>query len=138
MAPDYSGKEYQFIYRSMRIALLSIVAAFVVCVGVIAQVASSPQADFYVSVRGSDNWSGTLPTVNEKEDDGPFASLERARDAVRELMKSRSGDIVVYIRGGPIRWTKRWFLDWRIQEGATRRFLMRRILGRSRYSALEH
>ncbi|MBX4968758.1 right-handed parallel beta-helix repeat-containing protein [Rhizobium binae] len=39
---------------------------------------------FYVSPDGKDSWSGLLPTANQQGDDGPFASIERARDAARE------------------------------------------------------
>ncbi|MGJ8650998.1 MAG: right-handed parallel beta-helix repeat-containing protein [Opitutaceae bacterium] len=57
-------------------------------------------ADFYVSPDGSDTWSGTLPDPVTGESDGPFATLERARDAVRDLKKSQSTDIVVLVREG--------------------------------------
>ncbi len=63
-------------------------------------------ADFYVSSKGSDAWSGTLATPNEQHSDGPFATLERARDAVRKLGKSPSGNVVVLIRGGTYRLEK--------------------------------
>ena len=55
--------------------------------------------DFFVAKNGSDTRSGKLP--EPKGGDGPFATLERARDAVRTL-KKRAGDkdIVVQIRGG--------------------------------------
>ncbi|MBX5083516.1 right-handed parallel beta-helix repeat-containing protein [Rhizobium lentis] len=39
---------------------------------------------FYVSPDGNDTWSGRLPTANRQAGDGPFASIERARDAARE------------------------------------------------------
>ncbi|EJT02492.1 hypothetical protein RCCGE510_28366 (plasmid) [Rhizobium sp. CCGE 510] len=39
---------------------------------------------FYVSPDGNDTWSGLLPTTNQQGVDGPFASIERARDAARE------------------------------------------------------
>ncbi|MGR9080349.1 right-handed parallel beta-helix repeat-containing protein [Rhizobium leguminosarum] len=39
---------------------------------------------FYVSPDGKDTWSGLLPTADQKGGDGPFASIERARDAARE------------------------------------------------------
>ncbi|MFL5009271.1 right-handed parallel beta-helix repeat-containing protein [Rhizobium sp.] len=39
---------------------------------------------FYVSPDGKDTWSGLLPTANQQGGDGPFASIERARDAARE------------------------------------------------------
>ena len=60
-------------------------------------------ADFYVSPNGSDAWSGTLPKANAEQTDGPFATLERARDAVRQEEKRGSGDFVVLIRGGTYR-----------------------------------
>jgi hypothetical protein len=58
------------------------------------------QADFYLSPNGSDKWSGTLEAPNKLGTDGPFATLERARDAVRALKKSKSADIEVLIRAG--------------------------------------
>ena len=58
------------------------------------------KADFYLSPKGSDDWSGTLPEPDAQGTDGPFATLERARDAVRDLKKSKSTDIVVVVREG--------------------------------------
>lgn len=55
---------------------------------------------FYVAIDGNDNWSGAIA---EKSDaDGPFATIGRAKDAVRELIKSGKADgtITVYVRGG--------------------------------------
>ncbi|MEI6891159.1 MAG: right-handed parallel beta-helix repeat-containing protein [Pontiella sp.] len=60
-------------------------------------------ADFYLSTEGSDEWSGTLNEPNAQGTDGPFATLEHARDAVRVLKKKKSMDIVVLIRGGTYR-----------------------------------
>lgn len=61
-------------------------------------------ADFYVSSRGSDDWSGTLAEPNANQTDGPFASLKKARDAVSALLKlNTSGNILVLIRGGEYR-----------------------------------
>ena len=58
-------------------------------------------ADFYVAVEGNDRWSGQLADPNPAGTDGPFATLERARNAVRELKrKSRQKEIQVLIRGG--------------------------------------
>lgn len=62
--------------------------------------ASQPVADFYVATNGSDEWSGTLAQPDASQTDGPFATLERARDAVRGLRKRGAGDVVVLIRGG--------------------------------------
>lgn len=64
---------------------------------------NSDSADFYVSAEGSDAWSGKLAVPTSDGADGPFASLARARDAVRELKETKSTDIVVYLRGGTYR-----------------------------------
>jgi len=58
---------------------------------------------FYVSPRGNDAWSGKLPEPDKRGTDGPFATLVRARDAVRELKKTAplpEGGVTVFIRGG--------------------------------------
>jgi hypothetical protein len=62
--------------------------------------AASTDADFYLSPGGSDEWSGTLSEPDAQGTDGPFATLERARDAVRDLKKEKSTDIVVLVREG--------------------------------------
>lgn len=68
--------------------------------------ATAPPADFFVSANGSDSWSGTLAESNAQKTDGPFATLQRARDGVRELQKNRSGDVLVLVRGGNYQLTK--------------------------------
>ena len=72
------------------------------------EAAESPaKADFYVSVDGDDRWSGTLPVANAQSSDGPFATLARARDAVRELKRHSPGrDVLVLIRKGLYRLEK--------------------------------
>jgi len=54
--------------------------------------------------RGANGWSGTLPEPNPAGTDGPFATLARARDAVRELKASAGGRVPfpvrVVVRGG--------------------------------------
>ena len=54
--------------------------------GAVAAGRSPGAADFYVSTRGNDRWSGKLadPSVH----DGPFATVARARDAVRAMLKT--------------------------------------------------
>ncbi len=64
-------------------------------------------ADFYVAPNGNDAWSGTRPEPNAARTDGPFATLHRARDAVRTIVKSGLREPVnVFIRGGTYRLDK--------------------------------
>jgi len=58
-------------------------------------VVASAQPVFYVSPVGKDTHPGTL--------EQPFATLQRARDAVRKVNASMQGDIVVHLRGGVYR-----------------------------------
>ena len=65
-------------------------------------------ADFYVSTRGKDTWSGRLAEPKSDGTDGPFATFRRAQEAVRELKRkdaTRAVPILVAIRGGT------YFLD---------------------------
>ena len=69
---------------------------------------SSPiqKADFHISPSGSDTWSGTLPEPAADKSDGPFATLQRAKDAVRSLKERKKSDILVYIHGGTYQLSK--------------------------------
>jgi hypothetical protein len=75
------------------------IAMLVLVTGAVCRAAQT-EADFYVSTRGSDSWSGTLAAPNTQGNDGPFATLERARDAVRDLNTKKTSDIAVLIREG--------------------------------------
>ncbi len=62
---------------------------------------------FYVSPDGNDQWSGKSPSRSVfGGKGGPFATLARARDAIRELKKAQGGlkkPVVVSIRAGTYR-----------------------------------
>ncbi|PIU64111.1 MAG: hypothetical protein COS85_13790, partial [Armatimonadetes bacterium CG07_land_8_20_14_0_80_59_28] len=60
--------------------------------------ADSQPPVLYISTKGDDSWSGKLASPNKAKSDGPFTTLERARDAVREL--KQNGGIAVELRGG--------------------------------------
>jgi hypothetical protein len=61
-------------------------------------------ADFYIAPNGLDQWSGQFAQPNPARTDGPFATLSRARDAVRALkQRGRQRDFLVLIRGGEYR-----------------------------------
>jgi hypothetical protein len=60
------------------------------------------QADFFVATDGNDAWTGTLSAPNADKTDGPFASLSRARDAVRarKAQGPPAKGVTVMVRGG--------------------------------------
>jgi parallel beta-helix repeat protein len=58
-------------------------------------------AHFYVSPDGNDDWTGTLPEPDPDGTDGPFATIGKARNALRELISAgMDDDLIVMIRGG--------------------------------------
>ncbi len=58
-----------------------------------------PSAEFFVSPHGSDDWSGTMS--KQTGNDGPFATIERAREAARKSRETEPGTSVrVILRGG--------------------------------------
>jgi hypothetical protein len=59
-------------------------------------------AVFHVGPNGRDTWSGTLAAPNAARTDGPFATIARARDAVRRLPADarRRGPVVVLVHAG--------------------------------------
>lgn len=60
------------------------------------------ETTFYVAINGDDNYSGTLAEPNRT--DGPFATIERAQQAIRQLKQQQGGllqkPVTVKIRGG--------------------------------------
>jgi parallel beta-helix repeat protein len=76
--------------------------------------AGPPDADFFVAPNGNDSWSGKLAAPNPVGADGPFATLARARDAVRALKSAGTlkVPVTVMIRGG------KYFLDDTVVFGA--------------------
>ena len=60
-------------------------------------------SDYFVATNGNDSWSGTLPTPNTSNTDGPFATIAKAQTAVQALIAGANGrttPITVQIRGG--------------------------------------
>jgi hypothetical protein len=74
----------------------------------VAEAGERPQATptaeqvFYVAPEGNDAWSGTLPTPNAARTDGPFATLQRARAAVRQFKRNAAlrQPVTVEVCGG--------------------------------------
>ncbi|MFC2112863.1 hypothetical protein ACFLTA_06295, partial [Bacteroidota bacterium] len=75
-----------------RILFSTVFAMFIYSFSVLA---NTDEITFYVSPQGNDSWTG-------ESIDKPFASIQRARDVIRE-MKGKTGltnPVTVYIRGG--------------------------------------
>ena len=60
------------------------------------------KATFYVSTEGNDSWSGKLAAPNVEKTDGPFASIAKARDAIRQIRAKKpfTEPITVMVREG--------------------------------------
>jgi|LQYC01.1.fsa_nt_gi hypothetical protein len=62
---------------------------------------TTPARTFYVATNGNDKWAGTLPTPNLSGNDVPVATLQQARNAIRELRQNDSKNaFTVLVRGG--------------------------------------
>lgn len=70
--------------------------------------------DFYIAPHGNDRWSGRLAAPNAAGNDGPFATLERARDAVRtarQEAKGKGASATVLLRAGSYRLAQTFALE---------------------------
>ncbi|OGV95457.1 MAG: hypothetical protein A3K19_34065 [Lentisphaerae bacterium RIFOXYB12_FULL_65_16] len=67
-----------------------------------------PKADFYVAPDGNDAWTGTLAAPNAARTDGPFATVDAARQAVRAARQRQAATqpTIVLLRGGTYRIAK--------------------------------
>ena len=80
---------------SMRFVILSIGIALA-----ISRSAMSEPARFYVAPDGKDEWTGQLKQPDSAKTDGPFATIHRAQQAVRNLSEEQKRKpITVFISG---------------------------------------
>jgi len=85
-----------------RTTILTAVLSLIPAIAAFTQEGDAEPIDYFVATSGNDSWTGKLPAPNAAKTDGPFATLERARDALRDLRKRgglKSG-AAVYVRGG--------------------------------------
>ena len=82
------NRKHRFI--TILVAAVAVSAAAVLLIHLTGE--KSAMADYYVSPEGNDGNPGTLTH--------PFATLERARDAVRELKKDKKGDRIIELLDG--------------------------------------
>ncbi len=75
--------------------------AFLVALAGAAPAATLASVTLFVSPSGNDHWSGSLAEPNPGHTDGPLASFEGARNALRARRKmGRAGSCTVLVRGG--------------------------------------
>ncbi len=73
----------------------------IVALSVVPQLAPAAEATFFVAPSGNDAWSGKVSEPNQGKTDGPFATLARARDALRELIADGLTEpATAMVRGG--------------------------------------
>lgn len=111
-----ANSTYKIKDRASRLLTLS---AILVAFGASTAFCADASKTFYVSPTGNDAWNGTSSSASGQ--DGPFATLERARDAVREYKKTlsadASGEIVVRVGGGTYELSKP--LEFNIADSGT-------------------
>ena len=90
--------------KAWRVRLVSSVILAAVCIGgrrpALADnsQATPKAAEFFVSLQGNDAWSGRV--AEPAENDGPFATVARAKQAVRELRRAQTEPVRVVLSGG--------------------------------------
>jgi hypothetical protein len=64
--------------------------------------AQTDEIQIYVAKNGRDTWSGSLNTPNNRQTDGPFASLEAARNKIRSFRSNSEllAPVIVNVREG--------------------------------------
>ncbi|MFH1739416.1 MAG: right-handed parallel beta-helix repeat-containing protein [bacterium] len=100
-------KDSDLMRIQTNILRLAVCLAWLIGVGMcsVSVTASNDGLTLYVSPYGTDDWSGKVADPIPSGGDGPFATIERARDAIREIRSKGtvSGDITVQIREGTYR-----------------------------------
>ena len=86
---------------SLSILLAAGIAIATAAAAIAADSPAELKATLYVAPGGNDAWSGKLAAANAEKTDGPFATLEKARDALRAIdRKGQKTPLVVMLRGG--------------------------------------
>ena len=95
--------------KHVQAQIVPVIMIMVLLPGMALSASGRVKAGFYVATNGNDNWSGQLESPNADRSDGPFATLVRARDAIRQMKSKSAGKlsqpITVMVRGG------RYYLD---------------------------
>lgn len=105
---------------STQMTLTCLSAAILVLILLVRCTPGEPSLILYVSTAGNDQWSGKLEQPNRGNTDGPLATPEGARNAIRSLKGAGTlpkGNIVIEIQGGVYEMAQA--LELEAQDGGT-------------------
>jgi hypothetical protein len=124
-------------HRLCRLVLIALLLGLACC----RTIAAEPALTIHVATNGNDAWSGRIPTP--ANNDGPFLTLQRARDEIRKVKKAGAlpnGGITVEIHAGtyelaaPLQFsaedsgTKESPIIWRAKKGEVVKILGGRVV----------
>jgi hypothetical protein len=106
----------QSVSRNIIVPLMLVILyTFIVAEGNCSNLLLPTESDtiaFFVATDGNDNWTGNVAAPNPERTNGPFASLQRAREAARKSLGSGT-QVSVLIRKGTYRFISTLVLDAR-------------------------
>ncbi|MEO6133604.1 MAG: hypothetical protein ABIP35_00540, partial [Ginsengibacter sp.] len=88
---------------NLMLSMKNMILPFLLFIQIIGFGQTSGVANLYVSPNGSDQWSGTLPSANKTQTDGPVKSLAKAGILIEEMNKSgkvKNSGIAIILREG--------------------------------------
>lgn len=91
----------KYSHLKLSLAVLCLINLFAACAELPVGVTHNGYA-FFVAPDGNDAWSGVHRSPNASKSDGPFATIEKARDTIRMLSDrdALSQPVTVYVREG--------------------------------------
>jgi hypothetical protein len=98
MSAEYAGLLSARATAGRSVTRLALAACALILMLSEAGTVSAQPTTLYVSLEGDDTWTGALSEPNADRSDGPVATLEAARDALRGV--SRTDGATVIVRGG--------------------------------------
>jgi hypothetical protein len=102
----HAGKERSMNEFFSRVVFLVCCSVCVAALLLPVSAACAPAATLYVSPQGNDAWTGRMADPAVDKTDGPFATVSRAQEFVREMKRSEAGltaPVNIFLRGGVYR-----------------------------------
>src|SRR6266571_4870513 len=87
-----------------RLGFLLLLISSMPAAGAPGQTSPAPSGVFFVATNGNDSWSGSKSSPERSRTDGPFATLPRALQAVRDWKQKQGiaapASATIFIHGG--------------------------------------